>query len=113
MTLFYSMSHYLETVLHHDMVDLYTPGEIKQGNEGGVYRGEPDPIGSLKCNIQPYSKELAQKEYGLVVDAVLRLYAVPDDRLKLGVLVMWKGNTYKVSAMPEPRSMAVALLERN
>ena len=110
--MFNDMATLIATEFHNDAVQPIQRGEKHRGSEGGVYYDPPTPLGDpLQCNIQPYSAELAQRDYGLVVETSLRLFALPDERLKPGALMQWEGKPYRIKAMPPARSMAVALLE--
>lgn len=110
--MFESMAAAIAARMHNDTVQPLQRGEKHKGIEGSVYYDPPTPLGQpLACNVQPYSSELALKEYGLEVKANIRLFAIPDDRLQLNALMAWCGARYRVTALPPPRSLAVALLE--
>lgn len=97
--------------LHNDTVRLFRSVNAGRDAEGNIKKGEPEPLGGLQCNVQPIGGELVQRVYGLTVDASLRMFSLPDERLKLGLLVEYGGGMYKIVGMPKPRSMAVCLLE--
>ena len=110
--MFEDMATAIAAEFHNDTVQPLQRGEKHQGAEGGVYYDPPTSLGEpLSCNVQPYSSELAQRDYGIEVDTSLRLFALPDTRLKVNALLGWQGGRYRVMAMPPARSMAVALLE--
>ena len=98
--------------MHKHTVQPIQRGEKRTGTEGGVNYDPPTPDGALlRCNVQPYSAELARQDYGLEVKVSKRLFALPDARLKLNALLEWKGKTYRIIALPDDRHMTVALLE--
>jgi len=110
--MFEDMAAVIAAEMHNDTVQPLQRGEKHKGAEGGVYYDPPTPQGApLSCNVQPYSAELAQRDYGLEIMASQRLFALPDDRLQINALLEWQGVWYKITALPAPRSMAVALLE--
>ena len=58
-----------------------------------IYAAEDaEPIGTV-CDLQPYSGELAQKEYGLDINCVMRLYTAPNSSITEGALVANSGQT--------------------
>jgi hypothetical protein len=97
--------------MHRDTIEILKPTNTL-GLEGGRIKGPPVSLGTHKCNVQPFSSELAQKQYGLEINAVLRIYAIPDDRLQMGRLLKWGGDTYRVTGLPPARSMEVVLAEK-
>lgn len=98
--------------MHKHTVQPLQRGEKRTGTEGGVYYDPPSPNGEpLRCNVQPYSAELARQDYGLEVKVSKRLYALPDARLQVNALLEWQGKTYRITALPDSRGMTVALLE--
>lgn len=110
--MFEDMAAMIAAEFHKDAVQPMQRGEKRRGPEGGVYYSPPTPLGiPLSCNVQPYSASLAQRDYGLVIETSLRLFALPDERLQVGALLQWKGKPYQIKAMPPARSIAVALLE--
>lgn len=110
--MFEDMAAVIAAEFHNDTVQPMQRGEKHRGPEGGIYYDPSTALGDpLACNVQPYSAELAQRDYGLVVETSLRLFALSDDRLQVGAPMEWKGAPYRVTAMPPARSMAVALLE--
>lgn len=109
--MFDDMAAAIAAEFHNDTVQPLQRGEKHKGAEGGVYYDPPTALGEpLPCNVQPYSGELAQRDYGLEVVTSLRLFSLPDERLQMNALLEWQGDRYRVTAMPPTRSMAVALL---
>ncbi len=97
----------LATALHRERVELFRP-VTRTGPLGGSLPGEPEPLGPLRCNLQPYSSELARRDYGLEARVTLRLFALPDARLALGHLARRGERVYRIVALPGPGE---ALLE--
>lgn len=92
--------------LHHDTVQLFGPVRLSDG-AGGFYDGEPQALGCITGNLQSYSAELAQKEYGVACKTTRRLFCSPDDRIQPGNLV----EGWRIVAVPVRCSYVVALLE--
>lgn len=97
--------------LHDDTITVYTPAKTT-GKYGSPIPGEPELLGEIQCDVQPYSAELAQKDYGLVVQAEKRVFTLPTPWAVLGNLAQIGGAWYRIEAMPDDRSMCVMLLTR-
>lgn len=97
--------------LHRDEIALYRPTSTT-GAHGTPIPGEPELLGDIKCSVQPYSAELAQKDYGLVIQAEKRVFTLPTPWAALGNLALIGGIWYRIEGLPDDRSMAVMLLVR-
>ncbi len=65
---------------------------IDQNKAIDVYSAPDREPTRIMCDMQPYSGSLAQEEYGLDVNCVMRLYTKPCDDLKEGALVAESGG---------------------
>ncbi len=61
-----------------------------------VYYGNK-VIGTINGDLQPYSGEMAQREYGLSIECQYAFYCHNDDRIKEGVYFTEGGKTYQVA----------------
>ena len=98
----------LQEALHADVVSVWQTQTIVTAH-GDRVQGDPVMIqAALPCDAQDYSNVLAEEEYGLKVDAQYRLYTTGS--LALTNLVLWRGQYYKVTALPETGAVTVALI---
>ena len=51
----------------------------------------------IKCNIEPFSSSLAEKSYGVFVDATNRVFSKPHDLIKLDATVSHSAKLFKVT----------------
>lgn len=108
----YSRSAAVIAARHHrDTLELLKP-TYTTGTEGGKIKGPPTSLGTHKGNVQPYTAELAQMDYGLTIKVAIRVFALPDARLQMGRLLTWGGDTYRITGLPPARSMAIVLADK-
>lgn len=110
---FAALGRAAEALLHKDEVRLFAPTLVPDGM-GSQRAGEPEDLGAIRGNLQSYSAERAQAEYGVTCRAERRLFCAPDARIAPGVLVEETDSTrWRIVAVPERgKSHAAALLER-
>lgn len=110
---FAALGRAAEALLHKDEVRLFRPVLVPDGM-GSQRPGEPKDLGAIRGNLQSYSAERAQAEYGVTCRAERRLFCAPDARIAPGVLVEEAdGTRWRIAAVPERgKSHAAALLER-
>jgi hypothetical protein len=108
---FERMAKTVAQTLHTDTIAFYRPSS-SVGKYGTPMDGEPEFLGEFKCSVQPFSMELAQKEYGLTVQAEKRVFTLLTPCAALGNLARIGDEWYRVEAVPDDRSMAVLLLAR-
>ncbi|UOQ47740.1 hypothetical protein MUN88_17050 [Gracilibacillus caseinilyticus] len=54
----------------------------------------------IRCEIEPYSSELARTRLGLTVDVTHRAFCYPNDLLKLNVPIKYDGSgNYKITEL--------------
>lgn len=69
-------------------------------------------IGTVMGDLQPYSSELAQKDYGLSVACQYAFYCPKNDNIKEGIHLTGGGKTYQVvHSLPWDMGLAVLLKE--
>jgi len=105
------MAKTVAETLHKDTIAFYRPSR-SLGKYGTPMDGEPEFLGEAKCSVQPFSMELAQKEYGLTVQAEKRVFTLPTAWAALGNLAKIGDEWYRIEAVPDDRSMTVLLLVR-
>lgn len=94
--------------LHGETVSVWQTQTIVTAH-GDRVQGDPVQVmAALPCDVQDYSAQLAQQEYGLTADAQYRLYTAGS--LALGQLVLWRGRYYKITALPETGAVTAALI---
>lgn len=110
---FAALGRAAEALLHKDEVRLLRPVLVPDGM-GSQRPGEPEDLGAIRGNLQSYSAERAQAEYGVTCKAERRLFCAPDARIVPGVLVEEAdGTRWRIAAVPERgKSHVAALLER-
>lgn len=99
----------LAAALHGDAVSVWKTVTVVT-DRGDRVQGDPVEVTpSLACDIQPYSAELSQKEYGLTMEVQYRLYTL--GKLELGQLIQYEGGWYRVVGLPERGAVTAALLQ--
>lgn len=83
---FAALGRAAEALLHKDEARLFAPVLVPDGM-GSQRPGEPEDLGAIRGNLQSYSAERAQAEYGVTCRAERRLFCAPDARIVPGVLV--------------------------
>lgn len=84
-------------VFYTQQVELYT-AKTERNSYGDRVVVKDQPLGTLACNAQPITNEVAQRDYGVVVAEGWRLSCAPDARVALGVFVVWQGKDYRIKA---------------
>lgn len=51
----------------------------------------------IKCEIEPFSSQLAEKSYGVFLEATNRVFSRPNDLFKLGDEVKHNGQLYEIT----------------
>ena len=83
---------------------------IDQETPIDIYAG--DSVIEAMCDMQPYSGGLAQHEYGLEIDCVMRIYTEPNKNIVEGVKIADRGQKpiYIVKYKEHWKDYTVALL---
>lgn len=63
---------------------------IDQDTQIDIFVG--DTVTHAMCDMQPYSGELAQEEYGLEINCVMRIYTEPNKNIREGVKIAEGGQ---------------------
>lgn len=71
-----------------------------------------DTVIETMCDMQPYSGELAQEEYGLEIECVKRIYTEPNKNISEGVKIADRGQkpVYIVKYKEHWKNYTMALL---
>lgn len=94
--------------------------EIAEINEPNGYSDRQKNIrslGTIKCDIQPYSggessrNEILEAERGLCEMFQLRLFSAADERICVGNYVLYKGRYYRIAYTAEWEFGYQALLQ--
>lgn len=67
---------------------------IDQDTQIDIFAG--DTVTHAMCDMQPYSGELAQEEYGLEINCVMRIYTEPNKNIREGVKIAEGANYIKI-----------------
>lgn len=71
-------------------------GEGYLDDSGIWHNGEETVIKTIPCDIQPYTKELAYRDYGFTVDCTKRMFCDADSVLQTGTTVLNDGEPYVI-----------------
>jgi c-di-AMP phosphodiesterase-like protein len=71
-------------------------GEGYLDDSGIWHNGTETVVKTISCDIQPYTKELAYKDYGFTVDCTKRVFCEVDSTLQNGITVQYNGERYKI-----------------
>lgn len=55
----------------------------------------------IKCDVEPFGKELSEKSYGVFVDATHRVFTKPNELIKPNESVRYKNEKYKITKVVE------------
>lgn len=60
-------------------------------DENGLWtEGENTVIKTIECDVQPYSRELAYRDYSFEEDVKYRVFCNPDKLIKNGIKISYK-----------------------
>lgn len=97
------------SIFNNSMMDIIELGEYDDYE--GTYAGSKI-IDTVTGDLQPYSSELAQKEYGLSVECQYAFYCPQNGNIKEGTYLASDGKTYQVvHSMPWDMGLEVLLKE--
>ncbi|MHC1683422.1 MAG: hypothetical protein AB6733_10780 [Clostridiaceae bacterium] len=89
-------------MFYDKQVDLYNVQEGTTNTITGVYKeGGPQYIKSIMCDIQPYSKEKLQKDYGYEIDVSKRIFCDLDDSIELTSVIKYMDLELEVKKIIE------------
>ena len=81
-------------------IDVYSYGKIKDEN-GATRKGYTKILEGVSCDIQPYSTEKLEKEYGYKIECTKRIFMDIVDGISESNIIAYRGNTYKVQKIIE------------
>lgn len=108
MSIFDALGAATAAIFYTQQVELYT-AKTGRNSYGDRVTVKDQSLGVLACNLQPITNEVAQRDYGVVVAEGWRLSCALDERVVLGVFVVWQGKDYRIKAAL-PRSSHVEVL---
>lgn len=62
----------------------------KVNNSGRWVEGEITVIKTIECDVQPYSKELAYRDYSFEEDVKYRVFCDPEPLIELGTKISYQ-----------------------
>ena len=66
-------------------------------NQYGMYSKDTETvIDTIDCDVQPITRELSNKEYGLDEDVDYTIFCDSNDSLRTGVIVKYDNVNYKI-----------------
>ena len=66
-------------------------------DENGLWvKGVNETVKTIECDVQPYSRELAYRDYSFEEDVKYRVFVEPDETIKLGAKVEYKDTIYNI-----------------
>ncbi len=89
--------------------------EVLRITESGAYKKtkETEVLGSLDCDIQPYSGKLATEEYGYNVECDKKMYYQgKNEGITAGGYIKTGGILYQIQYVTERKLGSMALLKR-
>lgn len=86
---------------------------ITYGDDTGYDRTEKaEKLCTVKCDLQPYSGELAQERYGIRVECQKRLYTANNDCIKAGNYIDANGERFRIEYAEHRQLGTVAFLKK-
>lgn len=82
-------------------VKLYKKGNVVVNDYGVVDRGEDIFICDMKVDLQPYSRELLKRDYGIDEICSKRIFCDFNDNVKSNRVVVYKDRKYSIVALVE------------
>lgn len=82
-------------------VELWKKGETIINDYGVTITSKPTFIKTIKCDIQPTSRELLQREYGIDEVCTKRMFCDNDTSITNNKIIKFKNEDYSISALIE------------
>lgn len=82
-------------------INIYVDAQPLIDPLGIVINGEFELVDTLKVDVQPVSKLLIRKEYGIDEDVTYRIFAPLNPHISNGSYVEYNGVMYKIMNMME------------
>lgn len=83
---------------------------VEKGNYNSLWNTyEPVECGSITGDLQDYSGELAQKDYGLSVECQKKFYCSTDDNVRAGRYLIIGEQSYRIEHIADGK-LGLALL---
>jgi len=65
-------------------------------HRGSWIDGSLEETKTIKCDVQPASREQIYKDYGYYIDCTYRIFCDTDNDIKIGGKVKYKDNIYDI-----------------
>lgn len=82
-------------------ISIYDIDEGTTDSFGIYHDGEDVLISAFDVDAQPYSSDLLYKQYGYTEQVTKRVFMDVDDRIKLGLKVVYKDKPYTIKQIVE------------
>lgn len=82
-------------------VKLYKKGNVVVNDHGAADRSEDIFICDIKVDLQPYSRELLKRDYGIDEICSKRMFCDFNDNVKNDRVVVYNGKKYFIVALIE------------
>jgi hypothetical protein len=66
-------------------------------NDGIWQEGTEDVLGTILADVQPYSRDLAYRDYGFDEQVSFRLFSDPNGLIKVGTKVQYNNDKYIIN----------------
>lgn len=103
--------------LYRDKISVYTHKKIFDNKSYTTKAGYVLTLEDIKCDMQPYSSEKFEKQYGYKVDTTKRLFVDIYDEIKEDSIIKYNGAYYKVQKIilwdKILKHLEIALIETN
>lgn len=82
-------------------------------DDNGLWvKGELSTIKTIECDVQPYSRELAYRDYSFEEDVKYRVFCDVDEDLKLGLQIKYNNEIYKIVKIVDWDDFYIVLLNK-
>lgn len=81
-------------------IDVYTYGKHKNEYNETV-KGYTKSLEDISCDVQPYSAEKLEKDYGYKVECTKRIFCDIYDEIQESNIIVYRNKTYKVQKIIE------------
>ena len=80
-------------------IEVMTQADGTLDDDGIYHNGVETVVKTIDCDIQPYTKEQAYKDYGFVIECTKRVFCDNDTVLELGGIVRYNNELYAIKRL--------------
>lgn len=96
---------------YNKLIDVYQYGKHKNEYNETV-KGYSKVLENIECDVQPYSAEKLEKQYGYKVECTKRIFCDIYDEIQESNIVVYRNKTYKIQKIIEwDDYLEIAILE--